>query len=548
MPLRCAALGLLAFTLLYALAGCGQSQLGVCPARVDQHPGSGWPAFPPSESVTPVRQTSDSTFVALGDAFAEQSVGSASYADGADAGAYVLVPAKGGTESASRDKYLAWARYSFSALTGDRPVRLSIDAAAAPAQAGGSPPLPLQYYVGLSNYTQYKWEWRGPYTGIADVQLNAPAAGGSPALSDRYVSAAGVLHCVILVDTAGAPATLPGNSRGLLAAKVRSLTVTTAPGYVTNKPHFVLLDSVTVGPGHGGSRLRSASALMPEQYVHVEWTPVAPFGAGDAPSAAKLYRIFRQSKDDGSVVQVGEQTTAGFIDPVDALPTAPAPNGGLSYRYMVQAVNDSGETPLNTSAYVLIPLFTPLGLTATLDSAEDGIRLNWQAVDGALAYEVWRGETNDPQYAGLIATVDAPTTTYLDTTAKPATIYYFWVRALGQSGEASPFSGAAVGLRRVLVAITCLTSGVTGSGLQFDPFLLDPANTYLMGAHDQVGTDITFWVDWSVIPSSAASFSSIGLQKNQLQDIQPGAGLFRVQAKLVFQTYSWTGEAYCQAQ
>jgi hypothetical protein len=170
--------------------------------------------------------------------------------------------------------------------------------------------------------------------------------------------------------------------------------------------------------------------------------------------------------------------------------------------------------------------------------------LNWEAVDGAMAYELWRGENNDSQYAGLLATINAPTTTCLDASAKPATIYYYWVRSVGPAGQPSPFSAGAVGLRRVLMTITCLTGGVAGSGSQFDPFLLDAAGTYLMGAQDQDGGDITAAITWTVIPASAASFGAWPL--NQLHGIQPGAGLFRIQARLFFMPYTWLGDAYCQ--
>jgi hypothetical protein len=518
----------------------------------------GWPAFPAQAgAASPARRAADSAHQVLGTDYAEQSAGSASYADTGDPGAYVLVPLSGGAEGGARMEKLAWARYSVAGLTGDRPVALHIDAAPAPAQPGGAA-LPLNYYVGLSDYTRFGWEWRGPFTAAVTLPLNPILDGGTVSTNDRYISADGTLHFVIAADAYRAPAAPPDNPLGLVAARVRSATATTAPGYMANRPHFPLIEALYAGESHGGSSVRKAAAakatssLLPEQFIHVEWTHVAPFGPADVRNEAKLYLTTRQGPGQATPVLIGDRAGAGFIDPSDHISGAAPPVPGTTYRYFVQALNDNGATPLCASRPITVPLTAPQGLTATQNGAEDGVRLHWSAVAGAVSYELWRGQYTDPQYAEQIATVPAPATTYLDAAARPGFDYVYFVRAVGQGdgnsangledGAVGPFSLYAPGLRKVVLAIACATAGVNGTGAQLDPFQLESDSAYLFSASDQDGNDITAFVSWAVSPAGSAAFGPA--PPNQLHDLLAGAGALQLTARFAYLTYVWTGSAY----
>jgi hypothetical protein len=83
----------------------------------------------------------------------------------------------------------------------------------------------------------------------------------------------------------------------------------------------------------------------------------------------------------------------------------------------------------------------PAALTVTPADAQ--LAVTWTAVDGAIAYELWYGTTNDPTSAQQFgADVTAATATITGLTN--GTIYYVWVKAKNGAGT-SGFSAAASG-------------------------------------------------------------------------------------------------------
>ena len=90
----------------------------------------------------------------------------------------------------------------------------------------------------------------------------------------------------------------------------------------------------------------------------------------------------------------------------------------------------------------------PVSATWTMDAptlktkytAGEGVELSWNAVEGAQAYEIFRHTQKKGEYTSLGTTREH---TFTDTTAKPGTIMYYKVRALG-SGEDSYSDYSAV--------------------------------------------------------------------------------------------------------
>jgi hypothetical protein len=80
--------------------------------------------------------------------------------------------------------------------------------------------------------------------------------------------------------------------------------------------------------------------------------------------------------------------------------------------------------------------FTPVNVTAT--RSENSVEINWQGVEAATSYQVYRHTVNNPSNATSIATVPAQTTTFTDKAAEPATNYY-WVKAY-KGDEESTYS------------------------------------------------------------------------------------------------------------
>ena len=130
------------------------------------------------------------------------------------------------------------------------------------------------------------------------------------------------------------------------------------------------------------------------------------------------------------------------------------------------------------------------GLTATLAPDNSSVNLTWTAVTGADSYEIWRGEVvNNVADWGTsaYATVDAPTTTYTDSSVTAGTTYAYGVRSV-TDGTAADWTGpypnvaipggtqaptgsptvtvAADGNTAVTVSWTTVT-GATGYQIQF---------------------------------------------------------------------------------
>lgn len=88
------------------------------------------------------------------------------------------------------------------------------------------------------------------------------------------------------------------------------------------------------------------------------------------------------------------------------------------------------------------PYRAPLGVTATID-LQDKVTVSWQAVSGALSYNVYKSSTPTTAGATLLAT-GVSGTSYDDTTLAAETVRYYFVMASGVSGS-SNYSGMATG-------------------------------------------------------------------------------------------------------
>ncbi len=137
---------------------------------------------------------------------------------------------------------------------------------------------------------------------------------------------------------------------------------------------------------------------------------------------------------------------------------------GTTYYYSVRAVNAAGEvsdwlledpsatalavTEAETSepAPTLTPTPTPTAAAAVLTvppvpgltvlATEQGVELSWEAVEGAVRYELatwWDAETGWQFIGGG----DLTGTTYTHAEVAAGTTYYYSIRALNAEGEAS---------------------------------------------------------------------------------------------------------------
>ena len=409
---------------LLLLAGCGGSSTDLSAAAPSESltaagDGPGYPGFPTADlGVSPTRRVSDDDYSVDGDGYLLES---GFMNRGGDGSSHILVSGPGS---------LAWAAYGVEGLTGDRPVSLTLDVEAAEYTAGDGEFLPVQYWVGVADFTTYQWHWFGEYDTTETVNLN------SAELQDRFVSATGVLHCII-----ASPPT-PAGGTEYHAVQVNTVTATTSPGYLQNLPHYAQLTNIAVGAVGGG---HGASALSEDQYVNLFWDHVPAFGANDAQDIADEYYIYRRSPGEEAAVQIGTITAPAsyFIDPTHNEPGVSDPVPGESYSYSVRAANEAGTTPWSEPLSAYIPVLPPTDVSATDGDYDDRVVVSWTAAEGATGYDIFRDDDGTP------FTSVGEVTSWEDTSATYGVEYTYWVRTL-HGAQRSQLSASDTGYAGVI--------------------------------------------------------------------------------------------------
>ena len=152
------------------------------------------------------------------------------------------------------------------------------------------------------------------------------------------------------------------------------------------------------------------SAIASDDTVELRW---------DSTNRANSYKIYRNT------IFLDEIHTTSYTDTNDSNGLEPG-----TYAYIVSAVNESGETNSSAvSAIVEIPVpEAPTNLN--LEVNEDSVRLNWDAVEYAVNYKVYRD--------GSLVEEGIESTNYTDTNGdnglEPGT-YAYIVSAVNESGE-----------------------------------------------------------------------------------------------------------------
>ncbi|MBP5227968.1 MAG: hypothetical protein J6336_11360, partial [Kiritimatiellae bacterium] len=85
-------------------------------------------------------------------------------------------------------------------------------------------------------------------------------------------------------------------------------------------------------------------------------------------------------------------------------------------------------------------------VAATAGTSADEVTLSWSAADWAIEYNVYRAIVDDFSRATLLATVDG--TGFVDDTAVPGTLYYYWIVSVANGGEWMASEGAT-GYRKI---------------------------------------------------------------------------------------------------
>ncbi len=178
-------------------------------------------------------------------------------------------------------------------------------------------------------------------------------------------------------------------------------------------------------------------------YLHLSWLPPATDGG----AAINGYMIYRGTSLD-RMVAIALVNGTSYNDP--------DPQNGLTYHYLVAAVNRVGEGPTAGTSALMVRAPSELeGLTATPSSHR--ILLTWEppADDGGtylVGYRIYRSLS--PTSMVLLATVND--TEYLDIQLENGRTYYYWIAAVNALLEGSltgPVSAIPANVRSQVVGV-----------------------------------------------------------------------------------------------
>ena len=155
-----------------------------------------------------------------------------------------------------------------------------------------------------------------------------------------------------------------------------------------------------------------------------------PMLTWDAVDGATSYRVYRATSQNGPYRLLGSVTTTTYVNT--------GAKDGVTYYYMVTAVNDSGESAFSNTVSGQNKAVTSKPSAPVVkigNSATSGKpMLTWNAVSGATSYKVYRATSQNGTYS-LLGSVTV--TSYTNTGAKDGVTYYYKVTAVNDSGESA---------------------------------------------------------------------------------------------------------------
>ncbi len=166
----------------------------------------------------------------------------------------------------------------------------------------------------------------------------------------------------------------------------------------------------------------------------------------------------------------------------------------MTVEYWVKATNAAGVSGFSASdsGWRAVPKpAAPTGVAASDGAHTDKIRVTWKASAGATSYKVYLYTSNNPNAASLVGT--SATTTYNDTTAKTELTYYYWVKAVNESG-ASGFSALDTGYLGVVGPLVAV-NGMVGNNIRIPankPITITATMMNLPRAY--LGVPVDWWV------------------------------------------------------
>ena len=175
----------------------------------------------------------------------------------------------------------------------------------------------------------------------------------------------------------------------------------------------------------------------------------------NAVSGATSYRVFRSESRGTGYSLLGTTTATSYTNTGAAV--------GKTYYYRVKAVNSVGTSGYSNIVSGKAKTAAPAAPSVTIGNSSTGKpQLTWNAVSGAVKYEVYRSTRQNSGYSLLGTTTS---TSYVNTGASTGTTYYYRVKAVSRNGMASGYSNIVSGKAKAAApAAPSVTAGNSSTG------------------------------------------------------------------------------------
>lgn len=187
----------------------------------------------------------------------------------------------------------------------------------------------------------------------------------------------------------------------------------------------------------------SSSNVAATGKIELTWEEVA---------GAVEYRIYRATSKNGTYTRMKTTTDTSY--------TNTSAKAGKAYYYKVEAVDNYGNVAVSQIISRTCDLARP---TVTLSNVESSgkIKVSWDAVDGAVQYEVYRAASKNGTYIKVKTTTG---TSYTNTSAEAGKTYYYKVKAIAEKSAANSAYSAVKSRTCDLARPTVTLSNVASTG------------------------------------------------------------------------------------
>ena len=143
---------------------------------------------------------------------------------------------------------------------------------------------------------------------------------------------------------------------------------------------------------------------------------------------ASGYQIYRSTSKNGNYQKVAETSSATYLDKKRS--------AGKTYYYKVRAIKKqkSGTGYGSFSGIKSCRALKKSGITSVRSASSTKLEIQWNAVNGANRYELYRSTKKNGSYKKIKST---SATSYTDTNRTEGKTYYYKVRAYQLSGTVS---------------------------------------------------------------------------------------------------------------